>query len=115
MGASKRSFMEQQEYESLIKEVSKTRFKSQWTLNRKAQRIVQLIPLKRAGGSRDYRDFQGMLQIGWTPFKAAMFCLNPVQPQCTKPAPEPKHRFGDWWEEWQNSPDRYDEERDNRA
>lgn len=114
MGASKRTFMEQREYESLIKEVATTRFKSQWTLQRKAQRIVTLIPLTRSGNSRDYRDFQSMIQIGWPPFKAAMFCLSPTQEQPKHPAPQRSYRAADLWEEWANSPDRYDEERDNR-
>ena len=114
MGASKRTFMEQREYEYLIKEVTTTRFKSQWTLNRKAQRIVKLIPLGRAGCSRDYKDFQSMLQIGWPPFRAAMFCLKPIQQAPIYPAPERNHDLGDYYDMWNRSPDRYDEERDNR-
>lgn len=115
MGASKRSFMEQREYESLIKEVTTKSFKSQHILNVKAQRIVTLIPLKLTGTDRDFRDFRNMLQIGWPPYKAAKSTLNPIQAQPDNShVKEPKNRFADYWEDWRNSPDYYDEERENR-
>lgn len=107
--------MEQREYETLLDEVRTKEYRSENYKISRLRRVIQLSKLPLMGTCREVREFGWRLKCGWPPYKAAYATLSPKQEAPTWEIQRVDSLFEKGWDAWVNGPDRYDEERDNRA
>lgn len=114
MGASKKSFSEHRELENIISRIKHNKgseFQQQYNV----AKLANMINPEYIG---DLKMFRLLIQCNLSPEDAFKFTHGPMSKECReqllKPAKEPKCEFGDYWDEWMNSPERFDEERENR-